>query len=104
MDAGLNKGAAGMQLFFFQNCFQQGIHSFNKTWFRAGNILFSVWLHFSQLCFLAYLVTTRISCYALHTKDCNFQIDKIALKDLNEKKHEQFQDEAFEAFERVIPP
>ena len=31
-------------------------------------------------------------------------MDKIALKDLNEKKHEQFQDEAFEAFERVIPP
>lgn len=33
-----------------------------------------------------------------------FKLTKIALKILNEKKHEQFQDETFETFERVIPP
>ena len=57
-----------------------------------------------QSCFLAYLETAIISCYAFseRLKFAVFKLDQIAFKNFNEEEHEQSENEEFEAFERVI--
>lgn len=61
-------------------------------------------LAFFQLRFLAYWERTCISFYAVYErlKFLVFKIDKIALKNLNQREHSQFENEEFETFEKTF--